>query len=427
MKSSTLNIIFILALFSLAYATFSSKSSLPCSDDFLDLDAYKRMYTEKNTTQCKKLTTLHAQFSWNYHRTSHNQTQINVLIGTKLITDMGWLAWGVNPDLPMMVGTRAIIAIKVPNQSIPVVKTYNITKDTKLHCALRPSGIDVTVQNMKAEHIAGDNGYFTVFATLILPEKYDITSLNHVWQVGYLAEDLEPKMHSTSLQNFDSKEILDLETGHCQNVVHNRQHLRKIHGILNIIGWGTLLPIGVIVARYFRQFPFELKTWWFSFHYSCQALGYILGGIGWGLGLLLGHESKYYAFHKHRVLGICIFGFTTLQMLAFRLKPRREDEYRKHWNVYHHFLGYSLLVMIPLNIYQGIKILKPDNRTWKWAYNGILVLLAIVVSALEIYTWTTFLINNNKKKSSGDGKVAATSKTNEGSRNSPQTDQGTSN
>ncbi|XP_022735530.1 cytochrome b561 and DOMON domain-containing protein At5g35735-like [Durio zibethinus] len=440
MHSSTLHMIFILALFTLACAAFSSSRFHPCSDDFLGIDTYLEMMKERNnTTKCKKLSTLQAQFAWNYYKTSHNQTQINVLIGTKLITDMGWLAWGVNPDQPQMVGTSAIIAIKVPNQNTPVVNTYSITKDTKRHCALKPSEINVTVQNMRAQHRI-EIGFFTIFATLLLHEKYNISSLNHVWQVGYFAEGLEPKMHSTSLQNFDSKEVLDMQTGHCQDVGHNRHHLRKIHGVLNIIGWGTLLPIGVIIARYFRQFPFKLEPWWFTFHYSCQALGYFLGSIGWGLGLLLGHESKYYSFHTHRVLGISIFGFTTLQMLAFRLKPTREDEYRKHWNVYHHFLGYSLLVMIPVNIYQGIKILKPDNRIWKWAYNGILVLLAMAVLAFEIYSWNKFLRSKYDGSKPGNGrpseqKTGQASRSNvshpeqkldQASRNSSKPDQGTS-
>ncbi|XP_007020750.2 PREDICTED: cytochrome b561 and DOMON domain-containing protein At4g12980 isoform X1 [Theobroma cacao] len=436
MQSSTLPVIVILALFYLPYAAFGSKSSHLCSDDFLHLEAYVGM-NERQSTSCRKLTTLQAQFAWNFYRTSHNQTQVNILIGTKMITDAGWLAWGVNPDLPQMVGTRAIIAIKPPNGSSPFVNTYNITKDTKLYCSIQPSDIGLRVQNKTAQHITG-TGFFTISATLILPESYNISRLNHVWQVGYVAEGFEPMVHSKTLQNFDSREILDLNTGQCQNIGHNRRRLRKIHGILNIIGWGTLMPIGVIIARYFRLYPFKLESWWFTFHYSCQALGYILGSFGWGLGLLLGHESKYYTFYTHRVLGICIFGFATLQvtqMLAFRLKPTKDDEYRKHWNVYHHFLGYSLLVMIPVNIYQGIQILKPDNTTWKWAYNGILVLLAMVVLALEVYTWTKFLYQRKGQARQKTGQGSGTSpqadqtqqKTdNKGSATSPQTDQDTS-
>ncbi|KAB2032955.1 hypothetical protein ES319_D05G414600v1 [Gossypium barbadense] len=401
MQSFALSTIFILiSLSSLSIVVSSSKPLNPCNDDFLHIQAYKQMQNQTNTTQCKKLSSLQAQFAWNYHKTSHNQTQLNILIGTKLITTTGWLAWGINPDLPRMVGTRAIIAVKVPSQITPSVNTYNITKDIQLGCKLQPSGIDFMVQNMTVVDDK-DVGFFSVFATLVLPQRYNVSSLNHVWQVGYCVDGLEPKMHEASLGNLDSKEILDLETGDCQNIGQHRRHMRKVHGILNIIGWGTLLPIGVIVARYFKQFPIKLDPCWYYFHYSCQVVGYILGTAGWGLGLFLGHESKYYTFHSHRVLGICIFGFTTLQVtqiLAFQFKPTQEDEYRKHWNVYHHFLGYALLVMIPVNIYKGIKLLKPDNITWKWTYNGILVLLGVVVLAFEILTWAVFLYKKCCKK-----------------------------
>lgn len=133
----------------------------------------------------------------------------------------------MNPDLPQMVGTRAIIAIKPPNGSSPFVNTYNITKDTKLYCSIQPSDIGLRVQNKTAQHITG-TGFFTISATLILPESYNISRLNHVWQVGYVAEGFEPMVHSKTLQNFDSREILDLNTGQCQNIGHNRRRLRKV-------------------------------------------------------------------------------------------------------------------------------------------------------------------------------------------------------
>ncbi|MBA0567440.1 hypothetical protein Golob_012177, partial [Gossypium lobatum] len=314
MQSFALDTIFILiSLSSLSIVVSSSKPLNPCNGGFLRIQAYKQMQNQTNTTQCKKLSSLQAQFAWNYHKTSHNQTQLNILIGTKLITNTGWLAWGINPDLPRMVGTRAIIAVKVPNQITPSVNTYNITKDIQLGCRLQPSGIDFMVQNTTVVDDK-DVGFFYVFSTLVLPQRYNVSSLNHVWQVGYCVDGLEPKMHEPSLGNLDSKEVLNLETGDCQNIGQHRRHMRKVHGILNIIGWGTLLPIGVIVARYFKQFPIKLDPCWYYFHYSCQVVGYILGTAGWGLGLFLGHESKYYTFHSHRVLGICIFGFTTLQV-----------------------------------------------------------------------------------------------------------------
>lgn len=88
------------------------------------------------------------------------------------------------------------------------------------------------------------------------------------------------------------------------------------------------------------------------------------------------------------------------QMLAFRLKPKETDDYRKHWNMYHHFLGYALLATISVNIFQGIAILKPVY-TWKWAYIAILGAFGAVTIAFEIYTWIKFkrdIKNKNKNQ-----------------------------
>ncbi|KAG5053392.1 hypothetical protein JHK85_005901 [Glycine max] len=50
-----------------------------------------------------------------------------------------------------------------------------------------------------------------------------------------------------------------------------------------------------------------------------------------------------------------VFGF---QMLAFRLKPKVTDGYRKYWNMYHHFLRYGLLAITYCYIFKGINILE---------------------------------------------------------------------
>ncbi|KAL5125861.1 Cytochrome b561 and DOMON domain-containing protein [Glycine soja] len=50
-----------------------------------------------------------------------------------------------------------------------------------------------------------------------------------------------------------------------------------------------------------------------------------------------------------------VFGF---QMLAFRLKPKVTDGYRKYWNMYHRFLRYGLLAITYCYIFKGINILE---------------------------------------------------------------------
>ncbi|KAJ7963771.1 Cytochrome b561 and DOMON domain-containing protein [Quillaja saponaria] len=264
-----------------------------------------------------------------------------------------------------MVGTKAIIAIKQPNNTL-LVNAYDITQDTKLGCRLRPSSdsdLGLQVNNKK---VAYDNtsNFLTIYAEVILPSpNYQISKLNHVWQVGYHASDDEPQIHPTHLQNVDSTEIIDLISGDGTSGGRHQRNLRVVHGVLNMLGWGTLLPIGVIIARYMRLNPIELKMWR-CLHLACQISGYILGTAGWALGLRLGHASRYYGFYTHRIFAICIFTFTTIQMLALQLIPKETEDYRKYWNIYHHLLGYALLTVIIINIFKGIEIMNGDPN-WK--------------------------------------------------------------
>lgn len=191
-------------------------------------DAFYSKAKDINITNCKELTTLGAEFGWDYTK-GLNETRVHIILGARLQDEMGWLAWGVNPGKrPQMVGTRAVIGIRQQNASL-VIKTYNITRDTKLGCQLLPSdNIDLEVSNAKIEYTQ-ETSYLVIHATLILPvEKYNISNLNHVWQVGNYAEDVRPKMHPTALQNVDSTETIDLTTGHAHNIGHHRRHLRMV-------------------------------------------------------------------------------------------------------------------------------------------------------------------------------------------------------
>ncbi|XP_012091311.1 cytochrome b561 and DOMON domain-containing protein At5g35735 [Jatropha curcas] len=169
--------------------------------------------------------------------------------------------------------------------------------------------------------------------------------------------------------------------------VHHRHHFRNAHGILNMIGWGAFLPIGVIVARYFSKAPLKCDEW-YNLHILCQTSGYIIGAIGWGVGLWLGTSSKQQStsFKTHRILGIIIFTLATLQILALCLQPKREGDYRRYWQIYHHLTGYALLAMIIANIFEGIRNQAHSER-WKWIYVGILVILGFLAFLLEILRW----------------------------------------
>ncbi|CAN6683110.1 unnamed protein product [Malus baccata var. baccata] len=179
-----------------------------------------------------------------------------------------------------------------------------------------------------------------------------------------------------------------LRTWRAQHPSPFQHHLRNTHGVLNIIGWGTLLPMGAIAARYFRKYPFKCKEW-YSVHIMCQTGGSVVGTVGWLIGMLLGHSSKGHSNKTHRTLGIIIFTFTAIQMLAMFWRPKQQEEKgfsNKYVKICHHLLGYALIALTIANIFEGIKNqAHPPN--WKWPYVAILCVLGVTALGLEIFKW----------------------------------------
>ncbi|KAK2644544.1 hypothetical protein Ddye_019739 [Dipteronia dyeriana] len=191
---------------------------------------------------------------------------------------------------------------------------------------------------------------------------------------------------TTSLESTDTGVATNLRPWKGQTLLRHHKHqlVRNAHGILNIIGWGTLLPVGAIIARYLRKL--ELYDEWYPLHILCQSSGYLLGTLGWGIGLWLGNSSKQYTLKTHRILSILVFTFSTIQMLAVFVHPRIRDEFRKCWVIYHKIMGYALIALIIANIFQGATHQNHSDK-WKWVYVGVLAILALIALALEVFRW----------------------------------------
>ncbi|XP_057764946.1 cytochrome b561 and DOMON domain-containing protein At5g47530-like isoform X2 [Salvia miltiorrhiza] len=86
--------------------------------------------------------------------------------------------------------------------------------------------------------------------------------------------------------------------------------LRTVHGTVNIVGWGVLLPTGVIVARYLRE---SRSNDWYNLHIITQFSGFLLGTLGWGIGISIKNQAKQQRMSTHGILGTLIFALATLQ------------------------------------------------------------------------------------------------------------------
>ncbi|GFQ00020.1 cytochrome b561 and DOMON domain-containing protein at5g47530 [Phtheirospermum japonicum] len=342
-------------------------------------------------TSCNDLPNLNSFLHWNYDQSA---TSLKIAYRHTGIASSRWIAWAINPTGRGMVGSQALVAYQ---RSDGAMRAYT-SPVSSYQTPLQQGDLSFPVTDLSATY---ENNEMTIFATLKL-DNFSSGSVNQVWQEGPVSGD-SPGMHSTTGANVLSMGSLDLlsgKTGSIGGGVGSRLKKKNIHGLLNAISWGILLPIGAVFARYLKVFP-SADPAWFYLHASCQASAYIIGVAGWATGLRLGSQSPGVQYTAHRIIGIVLFCLGTLQVSAMLLRPKKEHKHRMYWNIYHHCIGYSVIVLSIVNIFKGFDILNPDEK-WKTAYIGILIGLAIVAAILEIYTWCVVL---KRKKSSHDQKM----------------------
>lgn len=222
-----------------------------------------------------------------------------------------------------------------------------------------------------------------IFATIKPPS----TNVNQVWQVGTLSGGA-PTGHDTTGDNIKSTGTINFMSGQTVNTgsaASSTQRKRNVHGVLNAVSWGTLMPLGAIIARYMRVFK-SADPAWFYLHITCQFSAYVIGVAGWATGLKIGKEM----YHSHRNIGITLFCLATLQVFALLLRPKKENKYRWYWNIYHHSIGYTVIILSIINIFKGLDILDPEKK-WKRTYIGILIALGAIAIVLEALTWLVVL------------------------------------
>lgn len=210
-------------LFLFAVLAFPSSSLFsnadPCSDEFRNAIALEF----KITRNCRKKT-LGAQLAWNYNTKSR---LLEIAFGYRLDFDsVGWVAWGLNPDGPHMVGTRALIGIKHRNGSREI-HAYDVTGYTKNGCDLLPDGggvaRDLGVRTFNFTYVQKID-YYVILAMIELPEAYNAFSAHVVWQIGDGAGTAQPLMHPISLKHLSTAETIDLVAS---KVISNSPHLRR--------------------------------------------------------------------------------------------------------------------------------------------------------------------------------------------------------
>ncbi|KAL4562543.1 hypothetical protein LXL04_034750 [Taraxacum kok-saghyz] len=298
-----------------------------------------------------------------------------------------WVAWAINPTSQGMVGSQALVAFR---QSDGKMRAYTAPV-TGYTTQLQEGDLSFPVSDLSATYF---NNEMIIYATLGLQNAS--TSLNQVWQDGQLSGSA-PMVHATAGDNVKSMATLNVLSGQSGSAPaaggSSKNEKRNIHGVLNAMSWGMMMPMGAILARYVRVFQ-SADPAWFYLHVTCQTAGYIVGVAGWATGIRLGSQSPGIQFTSHRVIGIILFSLATLQVIALLIRPKKDHKYRIYWNMYHHSLGYGIIILGIINIFKGFDILNPEKK-WKRGYTGMIVGVAIVALVMEAYTW--FVVLRRKK------------------------------
>ncbi|KAI4319892.1 hypothetical protein MLD38_033436 [Melastoma candidum] len=308
-----------------------------------------------------------------------------------------WIAWAVNPSGGTMIGSQALVAYLSKSGS---VHAYTSSVDTYA-TELSEGKLSFEVPSVSGSYV---NGEMTVFARLQLGSDIMVSNATQVWMVGPMRKDGVPSMHFILPGGVKPVMALDLAYNHTRSDIYENstrtmsddellQMSWNVHGVLNTVSWGTLLPTGVLVARYLKASNPTDKGW-FYLHSGCQGAAYAIGTAGWATGRWLGGSD---ASTVHGTIGLILFILSTLQVLSIFLRPAPDHRLRVYWNVYHHTSGYTAILLSIVNVYKGLNLLDP-LMIWKQIYTGILVFLGSVAVLLEIIGWVIIIRRKRKAR-----------------------------
>ncbi|XP_039118957.1 cytochrome b561 and DOMON domain-containing protein At2g04850 isoform X1 [Dioscorea cayenensis subsp. rotundata] len=354
--------------------------------------------TLKTYQKCMSLPSQDATLAWTYY--PHNST-LDLSFTSSFLSPSGWVAWGLNPTSPQMSGTRSLIAFSDPSSGSLILLPFILSPSTKLQLSpLLSTPLDIPLLSSSAllRHDSASiraGAVVEIHATLkLVPNR---TRINHVWNRGLYVQGYSPTIHPLTSSDLASRATIDVVSTAATLSPELPSWAKPLHGVLNALSWGFLLPAGVVIARYVRQFESAGPTWFYA-HAAVQATGYILGITGFAIGIAMGNSSPGVTYSLHRGLGVAVVVAGGLQSLALFFRPSATHRFRKYWKSYHHFVGYGCVVLGVVNVFQGMEIMGLGRSYGKLGYCMVLSTLLGVCVALEVNAWVVFCRKAKEEK-----------------------------
>lgn len=272
-----------------------------------------------------------------------------------------------------MVGSTAIVGW-IGSGGTAIMKEYFLGGQQPNLVTLAPAGQGLPIAN--STMFLQSNQIFIAFQLLTTQPTSRL--IYAVGPPGRLPQD--PNYQLTQHQDKIATS-LNYASGQFQTEKRPEASLRRSHGLLNMLGWAILMPIGAMVARYMRKWD----PLWFYLHGAIQTTGFILGLIGVICGFVLDDRLSSNV-SKHKALGVFIFVLGCLQVLALLIRPDKTSKIRTYWNWYHFGVGRVLIFLAAVNVFYGIHLGKAGS-SWNAGFAAVLVVLFIITLIMEIRIW----------------------------------------
>lgn len=297
-----------------------------------------------------------------------NDSVLSIVLSTVYTT--GWVGMGFSKD-GMMVGSSAMVGWIGKTGQVHI-KQFDLRGQTSSQVVVDQGQLQSTGVSPVVVLYGAD-----IFLAFQLKFSAPVTRQNLLFAIGTAIP-----VNNVLQKHTDKVSIsFDFSAGTTSASSYPYQ-LKRSHGALAIFGWGVLLPIGALVARYCKRWD----PLWYYLHVSIQLIGFIIGLAAVVAGISL-YDQLHTDISTHRGLGIFIFVLGILQVIAFFLRPDTDSKIRRYWNWYHHWSGRLVLFLAVVNIFLGIHA-ADAGTSWKVVYGINLAVLLLATIILEVLLWT---------------------------------------
>jgi len=188
--------------------------------------------------------------------------------------------------------------------------------------------------------------------------------------------------------------VVDFAKGTSSNAPRRPIHLA--HAAMMLIGWGILLPIGIMVARFTKKVKAGSKPpFWFQYHRIIQGTGLLFALIGFIIALSMVDSGEHFG-NRHAKLGLATMIIGLLQPLNALIRPHPEPRttMRLAWEILHKGLGYLVIIMAMAAIFLGMMQISPEASM---AAKGIYAAwVAVLITVWFVMTIVTFIRDRNE-------------------------------